>query len=58
MNGSKLFEHSDFHFGKKYKPFLKPTELKKKVVEKVTFLFGLELLNAVLETVGAKENCQ
>ena len=43
---------------KKYKPFLKPTELKKKVVEKVTFLFGLELLNAVLETVGAKENCQ
>ena len=45
-------------FEKNVVSYLKPTKLKKKVVEKVTFPFGLELLNAVLETVSAKENYQ
>ena len=65
LNGKtfRRMEHSDFHFGRKYKPFLlfhilKQTELKKKVVAKVTFPFGLEFLSAVLGTVSAKENYQ
>ena len=50
-----ILEENINHFVVSY---LKLTELKKKIIAKVTLPFDLKFLNAVLETVSVKENCQ